>query len=64
LRVRCPISIPVGARVAVECCNAKISGEVRYMREQALDEFTIGIKEIGTGGIDLTLFLLPTARCL
>ena len=64
LRVRCPIPIPVGARVAVECCNTQISGIVRYAREEAPDEFTVGIKAAGTGGLDLTLFLLPIARCL
>ena len=64
LRARCPISIPVGTGVTVTCCDAKISGEVRYVREQELDEFTVGIEATATGGIDLTLFLLPIARCI
>lgn len=64
LRVSCPISVPVGSRVSVACWNTNISGEVRYTREVALDEFHIGIKAAGSSGLDLTLFLLPIARCL
>ena len=64
LRIGCPISMPVGTQVTVACCNAKISGEVRYAREVAPDEFTVGIKAAANDGIDLTLFLLPIARCL
>lgn len=64
LRVSCPVSIPVGTHVAVACCNTSIFGEIRYAREVAVDEFTIGIKALGSGGVDLTLFLLPIARSL
>ncbi len=57
LRVRCPICVPVGARVAVECCSTSIPGEVRYAREDAVDEFTLGIR--ATSG--LRSYVVPFA---
>ena len=64
LRVSCPICVPEGSRVELTCCDTIISGEVRYAREESLDEYCLGIRADSTtsGGLDLTLFLEPITR--
>lgn len=44
LRLRCPKALPPGTRVEVHCREADISGEVRYSREIAPDEFHVGVQ--------------------
>jgi len=64
LRVSCPVSIPVGTRVEVGCCDTTIFGQVRYASEVGPNDFYLGIRadKNGDGGLDLTLFMLPIAR--
>jgi hypothetical protein len=64
LRVCCPVPVATGSRAEVSCCDTVIAGEVRYCREDAANEFYVGIKadQGAEGGIDLKPFLEPIAR--
>jgi hypothetical protein len=50
LRVRSGHGLAQATRVRVDCRGASISGEVRYSRQVALDEFYIGIQAVSASG--------------
>jgi PilZ domain len=61
LRIRAERGLAQGTQVRIQCHGASISGEVRYSRQVALDEFYIGIQAVSVSGgasvggeIDLT----------
>jgi hypothetical protein len=63
LRIRAGIPVPTGSRVDVLYGNVTVSGEIRYARELAPDEFNMGINadcvtggdQVPEGDLDLTL---------
>jgi hypothetical protein len=44
VRVRCPKALAPGTKIEVNCREAHISGEVRYSREIAPDEYHLGVQ--------------------
>jgi len=66
LRITCPISIPVGARLVVTTCHTDIVGEVQEARAVGANEFRLSVEALtaAVGGLDLTPFLEPIARYL